>query len=238
VPTSLTQFETSYSLDSIFLPEIFGLLAREHVNGITWFSSGLTVKGLYWRDGEIVFAISNDLAENLGERLVRQGRMQRKQLNSVINWQKEQDYQASIADALIALGYVTKDALPPLLSAHVYSACYSLLDWEEGVYAFDPSTFEPPIPVSLPAGELILEAVRSILDLGRIKAFLGPLDRTLLVSAEWKIPDRITLRHDEAEVLRKLEVPQLIASVIESLDLPEEQVLRTLCGLLALGALK
>src|SRR5207244_5056352 len=92
--------------------------------------------------------------------------------------------------------------------------------------------------VSLHAGELILEAVRSILDIGRIKAFLGRPDGTCLVATDWKKPDQITLRNDETAVLEELDTPQMISQVIGALDLPEEQVLRTLCGLLALGALK
>jgi eukaryotic-like serine/threonine-protein kinase len=237
VPLDLMHLDMRYSLDSIFLPEVFGLLARERVSGITWFSSGLVVKGLFWREGEIAFAISNDWTEQFSERLVRQGRMQRKQLNAAISWQNDHDGK-SIIDALLALEYVRPEALVPLLSAHIYSACYSLLDWEEGIYAFDPSPFNPPFAVSLPAGELILESVRSILDIGRIKAFLGPIDKTWLASNEWKRPDQITLRNDEIVVLEKLRTPQSISQVLNSLDLPQEQVLRTLCGFLVLGALR
>jgi serine/threonine protein kinase/tetratricopeptide (TPR) repeat protein len=236
VPADLTYLETRYSLDSIFLPEVFGLLARERVTGVAWFSSGLIVKGLFWQVGKISFVLSNDWSEQFGERLVRQGRMQRKQLNAAISWQNDHE-GTSIVDALLALEYLKHDALGPLLSAHVYSACYSLLDWEEGIYAFDPSTVEPPFTVSLQPGELILEAVRSILDIGRIRAFLGRSDQTCLARTDWKIPDQITLRHDEIAVLEKLQESQTVSQVIGALDLPEEQVLRTLCGLLALGAL-
>src|SRR6185295_5298186 len=69
-------------------------------------------------------------------------------------------------------------------------------------------------------------------------AFLGRPENTRLFAADLRIPDRITLRHDEIRVLEKLNTPQLISRLIHELDLPEGQILRTLCGLLALGVLK
>src|SRR5262249_36719102 len=53
-----------------------------------------------------------------------------------------------------------------------------------------------------------------------------------------KIPDRINLRHDEIAVLDRLNRPKFISQVLQELDLPEGQILRTLCGLLALGLLR
>ncbi|MEW6731893.1 MAG: protein kinase [Acidobacteriota bacterium] len=236
LPSALSDFPLNYPLDSIFLPEVFGLLARDRVSGTAWFSSDLTIKGVYWREGKITFAVSNDLTERFGERLVRQGRLHRKQLNAAIRWKNEQ--QVSIIDAFIALEYFTWETLIPLLKPHVYSICYSILDWEDGTYAFETSPVDLPAVVSLPAGELVMEAIRSIIDLGRIKAFLGPPDQSWLVLDKELAWDQITLRPDEATILNELQTVQSISQVLASLDLPEEQILRTLCGLLALGAVQ
>lgn len=236
VPDSLDHMESSYQLDSFFLPEFFGMMARDRVSGITWFSSGLTVKGIFWRDGEIIFAISNDQSERFGERLVRQGRILRQQLNEAIRWRG--DRELSIIDALIGIGFIAPDNIVPLLNAHVYSICYSLMDWEEGCYAFDPTISWLPTAVNLPVGELILEALRSVIDMGRIRVFLGDPAHSSLEPVDWKDCDKVLLRPDEQDVLERFTERQTIAQVLAQHDLPEEQVLRTVAALLSLGALQ
>ncbi len=237
IPTSLTNLECFYNIDALFLPEFFGTMSRDRVSGITWFSLGMVVKGVFWQDGEIVFAVSNDLSERMGERLVRQGRIPRRQLNEAMRWQYEHE-GTSLIDALMALDFVTADMIQSMLNTHVYSICYSLIDWEEGGYAFEASDADLDTKASLNVGDLIFDSVRSLLDLGRIKAYLGGLEQRWQASQAWHDIDKVTLRPDESKLLRQLETAQTVNQLVERLELPEEQVLRTICALFSLGALK
>jgi len=236
VPLSLNQLPVFYQLEALFLPEFFGSLAADKVSGTTWFSYGSNIKGIVWQEGEIVFAVSNDQTERLGERLVRQGRISRQQYNRALKEQRDQD-GASILDILIELDFLLVESASALLTAHVYSICYSLIEWEEGGYAFDASLFTQPSKVNLPVGELILESVRSLIDLPRIKSFLGNEQETYLVATDWPEREKIMLRSDEIKVLEALKEPYSISNLLERIDLPEEQILRTLAALLSLRAL-
>ncbi|MFY9225763.1 MAG: protein kinase [Blastocatellia bacterium] len=236
VPLSLNQLPVFYQLEALFLPEFFGSLAADKVSGTTWFSYGSNIKGIVWQEGEIVFAVSNDQTERLGERLVRQGRISRQQYNRALKEQRDQD-GASILDILIELDFLLAESSASLLTAHVYSICYSLIEWEEGGYAFDASLFTQPSKVNLTVGELILESVRSLIDLPRIKSFLGSEQETYLVATDWPEREKIMLRSDEVKVLEALKEPCSISNLLERIDLPEEQILRTLAALLSLRAL-
>ncbi|KAF0247277.1 MAG: serine/threonine protein kinase bacterial, partial [bacterium] len=236
IPIFLHELPVYYNLDALFLPEFFGALAADKVSGTTWFSSNTNIKGVVWQNGEIVFALSNDQTERLGERLVRQGRISRQQYIKALRDQKDQE-NISILETLINLQFLPEEAAPPLLNAHIYSICYSLIDWEEGGYAFDASPFTQNTSISLSVSELILESVRSLIDLGRIKAFLGSEEELWLCATDWPDRDKIMLRADELTILNQLSTPHNITQTLQILDFPEEQVLRTLAALLSLRAL-
>jgi serine/threonine protein kinase/tetratricopeptide (TPR) repeat protein len=233
IPLSLKDLPVYYELEGLFLPEFFGALAVDKVTGITWFSYGANIKGLVWQNGEIVFAVSNDQTERLGERLVRQGRISRQQYNKALQQQSDQE-SSNILDTLINLQFLPEQSAASLLTAHVYSISHSIIDWEEGGYAFDASALNQTFKTSLSVGELILESVRSLIDIERIRAFLGPEDETWLAVTDPHQQTNIMLRSDELLILRQLETGRKISQVLQSIDLPEEQVLRTLAALLSL----
>lgn len=233
VPIALKDLSVYYELEALFLPEFFGALAVDKVSGITWFSYGNNIKGVVWQNGEIVFAISNDQTERLGERLVRQGRISRKQYNKALQQQNDKE-GINILDTLIELQFLPEESASSLLTAHVYSIAYSMIDWEEGGYAFDASPLNLTFKTSLSVGELILESIRSLIDIERIRAFLGIEDETWLVITNPRQQTNIMLRSDELLVLKQLEKPKNISQILEVIDLPEEQILRTLAALLSL----
>jgi serine/threonine protein kinase/tetratricopeptide (TPR) repeat protein len=235
IPIFLHELPVYYNLEALFLPEFFGALAADKVSGTTWFSSSTNIKGVVWQNGEIIFALSNDQTERLGERLVRQGRISRQQYIKALKDQKDQD-NVSILESLVALQFVPEETASSLLNAHLYSICYSLIDWEEGGYAFDASPFSQGFTVSISVGELILESIRSLIDIGRIRAFLGGED-LWVCAVEWADRDKVMLRADELTILNTLEKPHNISQILQKVDFPEEQVLRTLAALLSLRAL-
>ncbi|MBI4854719.1 MAG: protein kinase [Acidobacteria bacterium] len=235
IPIFLHELPVYYNLEALFLPEFFGALAADKVSGITWFSSSTNIKGVVWQNGEIVFAVSNDQTERLGERLVRQGRISRQQYIKALREQKDQENE-SILQTLTNIHFLPEETTSSLLNAHIYSICYSLIDWEEGGYAFDASPFSQDFAVSISVGELILESIRSLIDIGRIRAFLGN-EELWLCATNWPDRDKIMLRADESTILNHLSSPNTITKLLELVDFPEEQVLRTLAALLSLRAL-
>lgn len=238
VPPVLESMEGYEYISAIFQPDFFGMMAEGHMNGTTWFSNGVITKGLVWQDGQLIFGISNDQGEKFGERLVRQGRLSRTQLNDAIRNQYDLGERSNITDCFISLNILPETAILSLLSAHIYSVAYSLLDWEECGYVFDPHVYQPPVKVSLSVSELILEAARGLIDFGRIKAALNDDGGYWQASPVWLAKDSTVLRPDEQRILATLSSPHTIEQLVSVLELPVEQITRVLCAFTTLRAIE
>src|SRR5437667_1183491 len=67
-------------LDKVHFPDLLLEVSRQKRSGVLHFSHKNILKDIYFQDGQIVFAKSNDPDERLGELLLRRGKITFRQL--------------------------------------------------------------------------------------------------------------------------------------------------------------
>ena len=95
--------------DSLLSEELRSL-QRRRWSGVLALSSGEVTKGLFLREGRIVFAASNRDEDKLGETLFRKGRISRDELDAA--FREAQGPSRRIGHALIRSGVISKDERP------------------------------------------------------------------------------------------------------------------------------
>ena len=153
--------EDSGSLEERDLLETLSSLFEERGTGHLVLQKGNQVKSLYFRNGNIVFASSNQKGDRLGQILYRAGEISRTQLEELLAAiRKTGKRQGTV---LIERGLLTRETLGNAITLQVKEILYSLLLWETGSYAFHSG--EQPrqrIPVAIDTESLVKEMIKRL----------------------------------------------------------------------------
>lgn len=228
-------FSRAERLQGLFLPKLFADMSRDCATGMLWLRSGDTTTGIHWRSGEIVFALSS--SELFSASLLEQRLLTSEQVKTLESFCRANG--TDVYDALISLGYFNRGDLFPVLKAHVYIVSYSCLDWADGVYFFEQAL--PSIPyellTSVQVSELVLESTQNLFSIERLREFLGSCEQARFIPS-----DAVLLGDSYKYKEQAALIEQLVSSINRYSELKqqvesEEDLIRILSGLVALGAI-
>lgn len=136
-------------------------------------------KRVHFEKGSVVFASSGTGDDRMSDLLVREGKINAKQL---------EECRAQVAssgrrmgEVLVGKGYLKPRELLPAVRLHLEDILYSLFAWTSGSYdALPEQALDERIRLSRHPAALIVEGVRRKYDRERIEACLGNMD-TLVV---------------------------------------------------------
>jgi serine/threonine-protein kinase len=117
-------------------------LALTNETGLLVCKSGDQRKEVFFKDGQPVYVTSNSTNELLGEYLVAQGAIDRKQLDSALEILPR--FDGHMGDTLVALGMVSAVDLFRAIAEQIRMRFRELLFWHEGVYEFYRDTRSRP----------------------------------------------------------------------------------------------
>jgi hypothetical protein len=143
---------------------------RESFTGAIRIENDAIIKIVYFREGDLLSASTNDRADSLGEILLRHGKVSREQLKQGTSKRREDE---SLGEALLGMGFLTRRELLWARRAQLVGAIRSVLEWKSGEYNiiadYVPRREEgPPFPFS----QVLLEVVLT-------RADRDPIDREL-----------------------------------------------------------
>lgn len=220
-------------LNGLFLPKFFADMSRGCATGMLWLRSEETTTGIHWRSGEIVFAVSN--TEKFSTSLLEQRLITPEQVKTLESFCRANG--TDIYNALTSLGYFDCNDLLPILKAHIYIVSYSCLDWENGSYVFEETL--PAIPyellTSVQIPELVLESTQNLFSIERLKEFLGSYKEARFIPSGNRFLGDSYRYKGKAELIERL--VSSINSYSELQVESEEDLIRILSGLVALGAI-
>ncbi|MBI4850340.1 MAG: protein kinase [Acidobacteria bacterium] len=219
-------------------PFLLRRIHRERLSGRLSCLSIIATKTLYFEQGAIIYAKSSLEEDGFGEVMLKVGRINKQTFDSVSKVMKEKSLR--FGTALIKGGWISPEDLKTLISEQFCEITYSLFSWESGKYEIRRETpRKSSIKLSISTADIIFEGLRRIKNIDLIKKWLGDFRWKVCVTKDpILLYQSINLNPKEAFIVSRIENARSIEEILSMGGLPEDETIRTLCGLLAVGLLE
>ncbi|MEE9263891.1 MAG: DUF4388 domain-containing protein, partial [Vicinamibacteria bacterium] len=192
-------------------------------------------KAVYFRDGQILFAASNDPQDQLASILVEEGKLSKDQMQVA---QARVSAGNPLAKVLTELGYISQRELADAARLKVEKILTDLYGWKEGTFQFvERSLPKGAIDLELSTPRLIFNSVRRIQDREWVLEQLGSLDSVLSATPSLdSFLANTTPDPSASEVLRLVDGVKSIKQIGALSALGEFEVCKVLASALLSGA--
>ena len=206
--------EREGNFNDVNFPEIILGIHQARKTGMLRAENGSIIKVVYFREGEISFASSNEERDRLGHVFIRAGKLTDEQLEVAM---ARVDAKTSLGKTFISLGYITPKELLWGARRQVDDILQSLYIWREGRFQF----IEGPLPkkianLRLPTPQVIARTILAVDDRGWILERLGSLDTVF------------STRRGAFDEVRALELGDEIEAIVAKVD--GERSVRDVCA--------
>jgi Domain of unknown function (DUF4388)/SPOR domain len=192
-------------------------------------------KAVYFRDGQILFAASNDPKDQLASILVEEGKLGPDQMQVA---QARVSPGNPLAKVLTELGYISQRELADAARIKVEKILTDLYSWKEGTYQFlTKSLPKGAIDLDLSTARLLFASIRRVQDRDWVLALLGSLESVLTPTTE--LERFVAETHADplsAEVLRLADGVKSVKQIGAVSSLGEFEVCKVLAAALVVGA--
>jgi hypothetical protein len=150
------------NLDNANLADLLLKLHLARRSGIFRVSQSDVKKSIYFLDGSIVFAHSNQKYDRLGETLLRLGKITLEEFEIASREVIEKGKR--LGQALSDLGFISSPEVSASVHYQLQQITYSLFDWSSGEFEFverDRPVFED-IMIDISTPNLIIEGIRNM----------------------------------------------------------------------------
>lgn len=174
------------NLKIMSLPDVLQWISLAQKTGSLIFEHGKEKKVLFFREGAVIGANSNNQKDKVGEILIRMDKLTREVLDKGLVRQKETGQL--IGDIFLTDGYLTTKDFVAALECQATQIIYDLFSWKEGEFIFQERLpVARTIPISIRIDFILMEGMRRIDEWQRIKEAFPSLD--IIPALETKIPD-------------------------------------------------
>jgi two-component system, OmpR family, response regulator len=219
------------------LPQLFAAFYQARETGELGLQKGQVKKVVYFEAGMPVFALSNLVADRLGQFLVRAGKIDEATLKSAADEASRSKQRTG--DVLISMGALTEEERLYYIAQQIKSILYSLFAWETGSFAlsFQARARREMIKLDIHPANLIVRGVKKLYKPERLRRLLGSEER-LIPSPDpaFNLSD-VELQAWEAHLLPRCDGTRSVAELVKLSGRPENEAWATLVALRALRVL-
>jgi len=149
------------SLSESSLPELLASISRSKETGILNFHDAGRWKAIYFKEGRIIYAMSNAQDDRLGEFLLKTGKVTVRQFLEASKLIKP---DKKLGAVLVDQGIISPDDLFVAIHRHAEAVVYSLFEWMRGEYEFviKDLSAEGPMVLDFDSSNVILEGIRRL----------------------------------------------------------------------------
>jgi len=229
------------NIENFGLPEILHLLSSGQKTGTLGIQKGEEVAMVYFREGQVFYAYGPRKMTRLGDLLVQQGRITPQQLEMALAEKNDTQGHRRLGEILLSKQWLSHDDLEAAVQHQVEEVIYETLRWQGGHFKFYEEQFptDEEITIQISTENLILEGVRRLDEMSRIKASLPAFDQIIrLAPAEDGRKKDIALAAEEWNVLTLVDGTRNIYEILELSHTDRLVTLRTLAGLHSAGLVK
>ncbi|HZV26980.1 MAG TPA: DUF4388 domain-containing protein [Acidothermaceae bacterium] len=223
------------SLDAFSLPDIFQLLSFTKKSGGLHLRRATTRGSVYFRDGAVTGASSDDGRQALARRLVGSAGVGETELSAAV--ERAANEGIGVSRALLDAGAVDPDFLRSLVAEQVVDAVFDLLRWSEGDFSF---TVDEPGPddVGISLGvEPVVNDARSRLESWDHACRIVPSPETVLALPVGVREDPVLTRGEWA-LLALVDGRRTVAELVALAGRGDYAVVSALAALIERGLLK
>ena len=243
------------SLKDFGLADIFQLIYVQKKTGILKIKNAKNEAKVLFENGLVVTADGSNLEETnkIGKVLLRTGQISEDQLKQALLTQRQTKEKIGII--LFEMGAVNKEDLTKALGLHVKESVFSLFQWKEGHYSFEPSDISyerdywfpinteflimegvrridewPHIEKKIPNQSLVFEKIKEMED--KIKIAKSDEDSVDSMFAEPKKEEGIHITQEEMKLFSLIDGQQDVRQLIDTSNLGEFETCKALSNLL------
>ncbi len=220
------------------LPWLFQDLRTEKKSGTVVFARDNAVKKVYFKNGEIIYATSNVNAEQLGDCLLRSGKITQEQYDIAVNLVEQTGKQTG--SVLIERGFIKPQDLVAGAKLQVKEIIHSLFSWRDGRYIYDngPLPVSEIVPLQMSTGDIIIEGVRD-LEWQGVRKSLPPINTILRPATDPSLLfQSANLNQDQKDVFALVDGNKSIQEICGQSGFGDFNTLKAIYVLLALRMLE
>jgi hypothetical protein len=226
------------NLKEVPIPALLFLCYQDGVSGILSCTRENVTKKLHFDQGAIIFADSSLKEEQLLNKLSRSGRLIPEEIESVERCVEKTGMR--IDTALLKLGIVPVKELNLIVNEHSLKIVLSLFEWNYGEYKFEPwAQSDQAIESSLHTPDAIIEGIRNLNNIDLIKQWIGSFKLRLRITTNpLLLYQYVELNPREGFIISRMEQEKTVEDMLALAGLGEEEMLRSICGLIAIGMIE
>ena len=218
------------------LPHLLAAFYNAKETGELGLMKGQVKKIIFFESGFPVFALSNLVADRLGQFLVRAGKIDEQTLKQAA---EEASGSKRTGDVLIEMGALNEEERLYYVGQQIKSILYSVFAWEEGIFtlSFQARARKEAIKLDIHPANLIMRGVKKLYKPERLKRLMPQSARpTPSQEPSFNLSD-VELQAWEAHLLPRCDGNRTVADLVKVAGKPENEVLGTLAALASLRVL-
>jgi uncharacterized protein DUF4388 len=227
------------TLGTFTLPDIFQLLANTKKTGCLVLSDDHRDGRVWFKDGEVFFALASGGRLALGRRLIGAGVLTTDQLKAALEVQRD-SRGLRLGSILVDQGAVDAPTLEMFVREQIQDAAFDLLSWSEGSFRFEGTAdTDEPIGLTVSVENLIMESSRRLEEWDTVRRKI-PTARAVVAMAP-EVPHgeiEVSLKADEWRLLTLVDGQRTIIDLVEITGQSEFAICKVLFGMVGTGLLE
>ena len=226
------------ALQDVSLADICQLLAMGVKTGCLSITDRSNFGYVYFENGRVIYASVLNRRDRLGELLVRNHVITRKDLAKATEMQAQKKGKR-LGEILVEIEALREEDVHQYIQMQIEEAVYHLFAWTQGSFHFDTDQMpdeEGMFLVSIPAEALLMEGARRVDEWSQIEKKLPSFDIVFQIDRHPDESDEdVELTKDQKKVLPFIDGARTASEVMDEAGLVEFETGKALYGLIQAG---